>query len=326
MKAIICTKYGSPDFLKLVEIEKPIPKDNEVLVKIFATTVCSGDARIRRFDVPPLFWLPFRIVIGFIKPRKILGMAFSGEIKSIGKKVKNFKVGDKVFGSNEFEMSCHAEYVCTPENGLISIKPENKSHEEAAALYFGSNTSLSFFKKGNIQAGQKVLIYGASGSLGTAAIQLAKHFGAEVTAVCSTANLDLVKAIGADKVIDYTKENFVDNGEKYDIIYETVGKARFSDCLRLLKKNGYFLRAVHLTMLSILRGIWVKLTTSKKVIGGIATTKPEDLHFLKELFENGNINPVIDKTYALEEIADAYRHVDNGHKKGNVVISVVKNK
>ncbi|MFC1771597.1 NAD(P)-dependent alcohol dehydrogenase [Candidatus Margulisiibacteriota bacterium] len=322
MKAIICTKYGSADFLKIKEVEKPNPKDNELLIKIFATTVDTSDLRIRSFNVPPLFWLPFRLAMGFRKPRKTLGMSFSGEIETIGKDVKNIKVGDQVFGSSEFNMGCHAEYACIPEKGMITIKPKNKTHKESAALFFGANTSLSFLRKGNIQKGQKVLIYGASGSLGTAAVQLAKYFGAEVTGVCSTANLELVRSLGADKVIDYIKEDFTKNNETYDIIYDTVGKSSFSGCLKSLKKKGRYLRAVHLTLASILRGLWINLTSSKKVIGGIATTKIEDLYFLKKLFEEGNMKPVIDKTYPLEKIIDAYRYVERGHKKGNVVITI----
>jgi NADPH:quinone reductase-like Zn-dependent oxidoreductase len=279
--------------------------------------------RIRSFDVPPLFWLPFRIALGLRKPRKILGMALSGEVESVGKDVKKFKKGDQVFGSTEFGMGSHAEYTCVTETGLLATRPASMTHEEAATLYFGANTSLSFLNKGNIQSGQKVLIYGASGSLGTAAVQLAKYFGAEVTGDCSISNFDLVKSLGADKVIDYIKEDFSENNKTYDIIYDTVGKSPFSDCLRSLQKEGYYLRAVHLTLLSILRGLWTGLISRRKVIGGIASTKDEDLIFLRELFESGKIKAVIDKRYPLEQIAEAHRYIEKGHKKGNVVITVV---
>ncbi len=323
MKAIVCTKYGPPDVLQLKEVEKPIPKDNEVLIRIYATTVTSGDVRIRSFKIPPLPWLPFRIAMGLRKPRKkILGSDFAGEIEAVGKDVKLFKEGDQVFGSTEFGFGTHAEYTCLSEEGVLALKPANMTYEEAAAVSFGGLTALHFLRKGNIQSGQKVLICGASGALGTAAVQLAKHFGAEVAGVCSTTNVELVKSLGADKVIDYTKEDFTQSGMTYDIIFDTVGKSSFSGCVRSLKDKGVYCRAVHMTLSPIVQGLWTSMTSGKKVIGGIASPGKEDLIFLKELIEAGKIKPVIDRRYPLEQIAEAHRYVEKGHKKGNVVITL----
>jgi len=319
MKAIVYTKYGLPEVLQLKEVAMPIPKDNEVLIKIYATTVTSGDCRMRKAD-------PFavRFINGFTRPTKItiLGNELSGEIEAVGKYVKLFRIGDQVFGQAGMSLGANAEYICLPEEGTLAIKPTNLTHEEAATIPFGGNTALHFLRKGNIRSGQKVLIYGSSGSLGTAAIQLAKNFGVEVTGVCSTTNVDLVKSLGADKVIDYTKENFTKNGQTYDIIFDTIGKSPFSGCVKSLKQKGIYLRAVHMTVPSIVRGLWTSMTSSKKVIGGVATELKENLVFLKELIEEGKLKPVIDKRYPLEQIAEAHRYVDKGHKKGNVVIIV----
>jgi 2-desacetyl-2-hydroxyethyl bacteriochlorophyllide A dehydrogenase len=323
MKAIICTEYGPPEVMQLKEVEKPTPRENEVLIRIYATTVTSADVRIRKSDP-----FPVRFFYGFKRPKKntILGSELAGEIEAIGKNVKQFKEGDRVFAGAGTSLGANAEYICLPEAAAVAIKPINMTYEEAAAIPFGATTSLLFLRdKGNIQNGQKILIYGASGALGTAAVQLAKSFGTEVTGVCSTANLELVKSLGADKVIDYTKEDFSKSGKTYDIIFDTTGKSPFSGCLRSLKQHGIYLRAVHINLSPILQGLWTSMTSNKKVIGGIAIERQEDLIFLKELIEAGKMKSVIDRRYPLEQTAEAHRYVEQGHKKGNVVIAVEHN-
>lgn len=317
MKAIVCTKYGPPDVLQLASVEKPAPGDNEILIKIHATAVSSGDVHLRKAD-------PFaiRLFFGLTKPkRKILGYVLAGEIEAVGKDVKLFKKGDRVFGTTGMRMGAYAGYVCLPEDGVLGIMPANMTYEEAASIPFGGNTALYFLKKGNIQRGQKVLIYGASGAIGTAAVQLAKHFGAEVTGVCSTSNLEMVKSLGAGRVIDYTAADFTKSGETYDVIFDTVGKSSFSGSIRSLNENGTLILAAA-GLPQMVRGLWTSMTSSKKVISGVMSEKAEDVDLFKELIEAGKIKPVIDRTYPLEQIADAHQYVDKGHKKGNVVITI----
>ena len=320
MKAIIYTQYGPPEVLQLKEVEKPAPKDNEILIKIKATAVNSGDLRLRKAD-------PFavRFFFGLTKPKKnILGGVLSGEIEAIGAAVKLFKVGDEVFGTTGMSFGAYAAYTCLPENGTLALKPNNITHKEAAVIPFGGTTALYFIKKANIQSGQKVLINGASGAVGTAAIQLAKYFGAHVTGVCSTANIEMVRSLGADEVIDYTKEDFTKNGETYDVIFDTVDKISFSNSLKSLNKNGILILGAS-GLSGMLQGLWTSMTSGKKVITGMISEKADDINFLKGLIENGKLKPVIDRTYSLEQVAEAHAYVEKGHKKGNVAITLTDN-
>ena len=321
MKAIVFTKYGPPDVLQLQEVAKPIPKDDEVLVKVFATTVTANDCRLRKAD-------PFlaRTVYGLIRPKKvnILGIELAGDIEAVGKDVKLFKQGDQVFAFVGFGFGAHAEYKCLPEDGMVALKPANMTYEEAASVPAGAITALFYLRKGNIRSGQEVLIYGASGSVGTYSVQLARYFDAEVTGVCSTANLELVKSLGADMVIDYTVEDFTKTGQTYDIIFDTVGKSSFLRSKGSLKQRGFYL-ATNPSLADILQMLWTSVIGSKKIIHATASGKAEDLIFLKELIEAGKIKPVIDRGYPFEQISEAHRYVETGHKKGNVVITVDHN-
>jgi NADPH:quinone reductase-like Zn-dependent oxidoreductase len=323
MKASVCTKYGTSDVLQLKEVEKPIPKDNEVLIRVYATTVTAADCAFRSGD-------PFmaRFYTGLRKPKRpILGTELAGEIEAVGKDVKLFKKGDQIFASSSTSFGAHAEYKCLPEEGVLAIKPANSTYGEAAASCDGALTALPFLRdQAKIQNGQKVLIYGASGSVGTFAVQLAKYFGAEVTGVCSTTNLEMVKSLGADKVIDYTKEDFTKSGQTYDIIFDTVGKSSFSRCKRSLKQSGVYLSTVP-TPAIMLQMLWTSKFGSKKAMFAATGLRPpsektKDLFFLGELIEAGRIKPAIDRRYPLEQIAEAHSYVEKGHKKGNVVITL----
>lgn len=324
MKAIIYTKYGPPDVLQLVEVEKPTPKDNEVRIRVCATSVTAADTMMRRGDT-----FLSRIVLGLGKPRKrfeILGTELAGIIESVGKDVIRFKKGDQVYGFRGFGTGVYAEYKCMLEKGSLAIKPANTTYEEAAALVDGPTTALFFLRdKANIQRGDKVLVIGASGSIGTSAVQLAKYFKAEVTGVCSTANLELVKSLGADRVIDYTKEDFTKNGETYDLIFDTAGKSSFSRCKDSLNENGRYLLTTGNMLANYVQALWTSMVGSKRFIVGMSIEKTKSLIFLKELVEAGIIKPVIDRRYLLEQIAEAHRYVEKGHKKGNVVITVEHN-
>jgi NADPH:quinone reductase-like Zn-dependent oxidoreductase len=319
MKAIVCTKYGPPEVLQLKEVEKPSPKDHEVLIKVRATTVTSGDVRMRSFTWAPWFRLPARIMFGFIRPRKnIPGNELAGEIEAVGKDITQFKAGDPVYGiiwNVSFGLA-NAEYICLPENE-IGIKPANITYEEAAATPIGGLTALVLLRKGKIRSGQKVLIFGASGSVGTFAVQLARYFGAEVTGVCSTPNIEMVTSLGAHKVIDYTQDDLTQNDQTYDIIFDAVMKTSFSRCKDSLVPGGVYITVDY----PLLQALWTSLVGGRKVVFGIAN-KIEDLNYLKVLIEGGKIKTVIDRCYPLEQTAEAHRYVERGHKKGNVVITI----
>lgn len=328
MKAILHSKFGPPDELQVKEIDKPVPRDNEVLIKIHATTVTSTDCNARNFTfVPKIFKLPSRLFFGIFRPKiNILGIDLAGEIEEVGKDIKKFKKGDQIFGTTGIAFGSHAEYTCMPEDGVLSIKPSSMAWEEAAAVFLGAHTALFFLRdKGNIQAGQKILIYGASGGIGTFAVQLAKYFGAKVTGVCSTTNLKMVKSLGADKVIDYTKKDFTSQSGTYDLVFDTIGKTSFSQCKSLLKKKGVFLTA-SMGLPEIIQIMWTSMTGGKKVKGGVAVERVEDIYFFTKLIRAGKLKSVIDRCYPLEEIAEAFQYVEKGHKKGNVAIVVINKK
>jgi len=328
MRAYTYDRFGPPEVLALKEVPKPVPGDHEVLVRIRATTVTAGDWRVRSLEVPRGFGLLSRLALGLSGPRQpILGSELSGEIEAVGKAVTRFRVGDPVFGFTGMRLGCHAEYRCLPEEGhgrkdeAVALKPANLGFEEAAALSFGGTTALSFFRKAKPKRGENVLVVGASGGVGTAAVQLARHFGASVTGVCSTANLELVRSIGADRVIDYTREDFTRSGERYDVIVDTAGTAPFSRCKGSLAEGGRLLVVLG-SLPEVLRAPVVSLTSTKRIIGGVVSWGVEDLRFLASLAEAGHYRPVIDRRYTFAEMVEAHRHVDAGHKRGNVVISV----
>jgi 2-desacetyl-2-hydroxyethyl bacteriochlorophyllide A dehydrogenase len=328
MKAIVWTKYGSPDGLKLQEVEKPVPKDDEILVKIHATTVTAGDCEMRRLELPLMLSFPMRLYAGFIKPKriKVLGQELAGEVEQVGKNVNSFKVGDPVFGVTGFGFGAYAEYICLPgepneTQGALAAKPTNLSYAEAAAVPTAGFEALHFLRKANIQPRKKVLIIGAGGSIGTFSIQLARHFGAEVTGVDRTEKLDLMRSIGADHVIEYTQEDYTHNGESYDLIIDVVGRRGVARRLKLLKPGGYYFLA-YAGLSHILLSMWVSMTSGKQLKIEAASQKKEDLIFLKELIEAGKLKAVIDRCYPLEQVAEAHRYAEVGRKKGNLAITV----
>ncbi|WP_214481420.1 NAD(P)-dependent alcohol dehydrogenase [Bacillus sp. SM2101] len=330
MKAIVCENYGSPEVLELKDVKKPMPKDNEVLIKVNATSINYGDLVARnfneispsKFNMPLLFWALSKFYFGFRKPKiNILGSEFAGQIELVGKDVKLFKLGDEVFGYLGQNMGAYAEYICLTEKGILATKPTNMSFEEATVVPYGAMTALNLLRKVEVRSGQKVLINGASGSIGSAAVQIAKYFGAEVTGVCSTSRVEFVKALGADKVIDYTTDDFTKNGETYDLIFDILGKSSFQRCKGSLKQSGYYLLA-SFKIKQLYEMLWTSMFSSKKVICALSTEKAEDLHFLKELIEKGKIISVIDRSFPLEQTDDAHRYVESGQKKGFVVITM----
>lgn len=330
MKAIVCTEYGGPQVLQLHEIEKPVAKNNEILIRIHAASVNFGDRMARnfkaitprQFNMPFLFWLMTKISFGLRQPKiTVLGSEFAGEIEATGRDVKRFKPGDQVFGYPGLSFGAYAEYLCLPEDGVLAIKPANMTYEEAAVAPYGAIMALNLLRRVNIQPGQKVLVNGASGGIGSAALQLAKYFGAEVTGVCAAPRVEFVKSLGADKVIDYTKEDFTQNGETYDLIFDILGKSSFSRCKSSLKPNGIHLFA-SFKLKQLLQMLWTSMSGGRKVICALAPGSVEDLNSIKELIEAGKIKAIIDRCYPMEQAAEAHRYVEEGHKKGNVVISM----
>ncbi len=317
MKAAVYTNYGRPEVIQIKNVEQPLPKDDEVLIKIFATAVNSGDWRLRKAD-------PFavRLFFGLTKPKiNILGGVFSGQVQQVGKDVTLFKVGDDIFGKTNMRFGAYAEYLCFPEYETIALKPDNISYKDAAVIPFGGTTALYFIKKAKITYGQKVLVYGASGAVGTAAIQLAKYYGAQVTGVCGSSNVDLLKSLGVDKVIDYTKEDFTKKGVIYDVIFDTVNKTSLSNSLKVLSPGGLLILSAA-GMSEMIKGFFISTFSNKKVLTGVISHTKEDIIFLKNLIELGNFKPVVDRTYSLEQIVGAHEYVEKGHKKGNVAVTI----
>jgi len=332
MKAMVYTQYGSPEVLQLKGIEKPSPKDNEILIRIHAASVNIGDLWARnfkaitpsKFSMPLPLWLPSRIFFGWTKPRiNILGNEFAGEVESVGRNVKRFKKGDGVFGYRGQNMGANVEYLCMAESGVVAIKPSNMTYEEAAVVPYGALTALGLLRKVNIRPGQKVLINGASGGIGSAAVQLAKYlFGAEVTGVCGTPRVDFVKSLGTDRVIDYTKEDFTQDGEKYDLIFDILGRSSFSRCKGSLAQNGIYLLA-SFKMKQLFQMLWTSIAGGKKVICALSSEKAEDLQFIRELAETGKLKSIIDERFPLEQVAEAHRYMEAGRRTGSVVITMV---
>jgi NADPH:quinone reductase-like Zn-dependent oxidoreductase len=325
MKAIVLTRFGPPDVLQLKEVPTPAPKDNEVLIRIHATTVSAGDYELRGLHIPVAYQVPIRLYVGLIRPKPfILGQELAGAIEAAGQAVTRFRPGDHVVGWTGLALGAYAEYICLPETGVLAPKPPTLTYAEAAPLAVGGLEAVYFMQRGNIQPGQKVLVYGAGGSIGTFAIQLAKHFGADVTGVDRATKLDMLRSIGADHVMDYTREDFTRNNETYDVIFDVIGKSSFSRGMRSLSRNGRYLMG-NPRLSHRLRAPWMSTTSGKHVTAWAARSAAEyaaDFRFLTELVETGKIKPVIDRRYALEQMADAHRYVETGQKQGNVVITV----
>ena len=329
MKAIVWTKYGSPDGLQLQDVEKPTPKENEILIKVHATSVTAGDCEMRRLELPLMLSFPVRIYAGFLRPKRIpvLGQELAGEVEEVGKNVELYRKGDQVFGTTGFGFGAYAEYICLPEKpgdaqGTLAPKPTNLTYEEAATVPTAGFEALHFLRRANIQPGKKVLIIGAGGSIGMFSVQLARHFGAEVTGVDSTEKMDMLRSIGANHVIVYTIGDYTKNGKSYDLIIDVVGRSGVARRLKLLKPDGYYFLA-YARLSHILLSLWISMTSSKKLKIESASQKKEDLIFLKELIEAGTLRSIIDRRYPLEQISEAHRYVETGRKEGNVVITVV---
>ena len=324
MKAVIWTRYGPPEVLQIQEVEKPAPKENEVLIKVHATTVETGDCELRRYRLHNWFYMLFRPYFGLFRPRlvKTLGQQLSGEIEALGSGVTKFKIGDAIFAGVE-RMGATAEYICLPENSAIVIKPNEISFEEAAAVTVGGINALHFLKKASIQPGQKVLIYGSSGTIGTFAVQLAKHMGAEVSAVCSSGKIELVKSLGAAHIIDYTRQKLSDTHQHFDVVFDTIGKSPYAESLSVLKPGGIYLLA-NPTLRQQLRSYWTQLTSGKRTTCQLAQNSAEDLNYLKQLIEQDKLKVVVDRCYPMEKIVEAHRYVEQGHKNGNVVVTIAE--
>jgi NADPH:quinone reductase-like Zn-dependent oxidoreductase len=321
MRAMVVDEYGPPEVLHLADVQKPAPGANDVLIRVHATQVSAGDYRVRGSDFPAMAWLPARLMFGLRRPKtRILGGNFAGEVEAVGSNVQRYRQGDRVFGSTGGKFGAYAEFICLPEDAAITTMSDGMTYEEAAAIPFGAHTALFFLlHKGSIKAGQDVLVYGASGAVGTAAVQLAKHFGAHVTGVCSAANVELVTSLGANRVIDYTKEDFTQGTQRYDLIFETVGKSSVSGGIGVLKENGIYL-ANAIGISTIVQMLRHSVGSSKKVVGSIAHPNHEDLVFIRDIVDSGEFRAVIDRSYPFEEMPAAHRYADTGHKKGNVVV------
>jgi NADPH:quinone reductase-like Zn-dependent oxidoreductase len=323
MKAVVYEEYGPPEVLQLREVDKPTPKDNEVLIRIGAVTVNTGDCEMRRPEIPNMIWFLIRLFFGLRKPRKrILGAYFAGDIEAVGKDVERFQVGDQVFAASGARFGAYAEYICLPGDYTIAAKPANMTCEEASGVPLGGLNALHYLREAKVKKGERVLINGAGGSFGTFAVQLAKLMGAQVTGVDSTEKLDMLRELGADHVIDYTREDFTESGETYDVIFNVVAKSSYSRAVRSLNKGGRYLLTNPAGISQMLRAVWTSMTSDKKVITRFAAEKVEDLVHLRELIEAGELRSVVDRSYPLEQAAEAHRYVETDRKKGNVILTM----